>query len=104
MKLWYVVTPEYGEVVPVLDYGQGPLEYQADVVEVEADTKRDAIVIGVALMRKNPREYHYFRHCEGNPYVGVKAEPAPSPELVAHYESCGLCGDGELCDVGKALA
>jgi hypothetical protein len=64
MKRRYVVTPEYGEVVPVLDYSEGPLEYQADVIEVEAETKRDAIVLGVAVMRKNSREYHYFRsHC-----------------------------------------
>lgn len=74
LKAWFVVTPEYGEVVPILDYGQGPMEYGADVIEVEAATKRDAIIAGVALMRSRPGQFHYFRdHCEGNPFAGVTA-------------------------------
>ena len=80
MKRWMVVTPEYGEVIPILDYGEGPLEYQADVIEVEAETRRDAIIIGVALMRRDPSAYHWFEHADGNPYAGVKAEIAPEPE------------------------
>lgn len=107
MKRWYVITPEYGQVVPVLDDGTGPMEYGADVVEVEAETKRDAIAFGVRLMlRGRWREFKWCRdqRLSGlSPYAGVKAEPAPSPELLAHVESCELCGD-ELCNVGQTLA
>lgn len=91
MKRWLVVTPEYGEVVPILDYGEGPLEYQADMIEVDAETRRDAIVLGVKLMRANSRKYHWFCHVDGNPFVGVKAEPVP--------EMCRACegtGSGEI--------
>ena len=91
MKRWLVVTPEYGEVIPITDEGQGPTEYQADCIEVEADTRRDAIVIGVMLMRTNNRDYHWFRHCDGNPYVGIKAELMPEP-----CRACEGTGGGEI--------
>ena len=52
MRRWYVVTPEYGTVVPVLDYGQGPIEYGCDVVEIEATVlrlrKRMGLLKGIA--------------------------------------------------------
>lgn len=75
MKLWNVITPEYQEVEPVTDEGQGPTYGYRDVIEIEAETRRDALVMGVTLMRAKPREYHWFsRHVEGNPYVGVQVE------------------------------
>ena len=43
MQRWYVLSPEYSEVIPVLDDGTGPMEYCRDVIEIEADTKRDKI-------------------------------------------------------------
>jgi hypothetical protein len=87
MLPWYVVTPEYGEVVPVLDDGQGPTEYGCDVIEVEAPSKRAAVIAGVRAMRANPREYRYYGgHCEGNPFAGVKAEPAVCPHGRPHFE------------------
>ena len=107
MRRWYVVTPEYGQVIPILDDGTGPLEYGADVVEVEASTRRDAIAFGVRMMLRG--HYREFKWCHDqrdsglSPYAGVMAEPAPSPEAVAHYESCGLCGEGKLCDIGVKL-
>ena len=100
MKRWYVVTPEYGEVVPVLDYGQGPLEYQADVIEIEAETRRDAILIGVKMMRENPSKYHWFRHADGNPFAGVKAELVPECCRVCHGfggVDDGVSGDAIQC-------
>jgi hypothetical protein len=27
MKRWWVISKEYGEVVPILDDGSGPMEY-----------------------------------------------------------------------------
>ena len=50
MRRWYVVTPEYETKVPILDDGSGPVEYGCDVVEVEAETRRDAITFGVKIM------------------------------------------------------
>lgn len=91
MKRWLVVTPEYGEIIPITDEGQGPTEYQADVIEVEAETRRDAIVIGVKMMRANSRDYHWFRHCDGNPFVGITAELMPVP-----CRACEGTGDGEI--------
>jgi hypothetical protein len=84
-KPYYVVTPEYGEVVPVLDYGQGPTEYGCDVIEVEAPTKRAAVIAGVKAMRAKPREYRYFGQCDGNPFAGVRAEPAVCPHGRPHF-------------------
>ena len=92
MKRWLVVTPEYGEVIPITDEGQGPTEYQSDVIEVEAETRRDAILIGVQLMRASPSDYHWFRdNCYGNPFVGVTAEEVQVP-----CRACEGTGDGDI--------
>ncbi len=74
LKPWFVVSPEYGTVIPILDYGQGPMEYGRDVVRVEAVTKTDALYLGVKLMFRDT-------HCEWVddaecPYAGVKVESA----------------------------
>ena len=68
---WLVVSPEYGTVIPILDYGQGPIEYGCDVVFVEAETRRDALLLGVALFRKSGAKY--LKDAD-NPYAGVKVE------------------------------
>lgn len=79
MKWWHVVTPQYGTVIPVCDFGQGPTEYGADVVEVQAATKREAVVAGVKRMLKGPYSSRGFKwcidqRCDGrNPFAGVKA-------------------------------
>lgn len=69
MPLWLVIGPEYGEVVPVLDYGEGPLEYQCDVVEVEADTKREARILGIKLLRQ---EKYLQNYPDENPFAGLE--------------------------------
>jgi len=79
MKRWYVVTPTYGTVVRILDDGTGPEEFGADVVEVEAPTKREAITIGVKkMLAGSRREFRWCREQRGdgcNPFAGVKAVP-----------------------------
>ena len=84
MKRWYVVTPEYGTVIPITDEGQGPMEYGSDVIEIEAETRRDAIALGVREMLRNPwRSKNWIcykwckdqRSCGLSPYAGVKAYP-----------------------------
>lgn len=76
---WYVISPEYGEVVPVLDYGQGPIEYGRDVIEVQARTKKEAISAGVAMMLKVVgRQFKGVQDTVASgmcPYTGFTAEP-----------------------------
>lgn len=77
MRRWYVVTPEYERVDPILDDGTGPIETMADVVEVEAETKREAVAFGVRLMLKEYRRgwCRDARSSHQSPYAGVKAIP-----------------------------
>jgi hypothetical protein len=84
VKRWTVYTPDYGIVVPVTDEGQGPTEYGCDVIEIEADTRRDAITLGVKEMLKGRSGGHGLGMCfqwcldqrsdNANPWAGVKAE------------------------------
>lgn len=74
LKHWWVITEEYGSVVPALDWGQGPIEYHRDAIEIEAATRRDALVLGVHEMLRLGWDW-----CNGNrnngisPFAGVKA-------------------------------
>jgi hypothetical protein len=71
---WLVIGPEYGTTINIgLDDGTGPMEYGCDVVEVEADTKCDAKVLGVALLRRQP---YLQRYAEENPFTGVRVMPS----------------------------
>lgn len=90
MPRYYVITPEYGEVVPVTDEGQGPMEYGSDVIEIEARNRSEARLLGVHAMRKNTTKYQYYQHCDGNPFAGVTVESA---ELSEHHPDC----DGACC-------
>ena len=85
MPRYYVVTPQYGQTIPILDDGSGPEEWDADVIEVEARTKRAAIIKGVKLMLMgNRREHRWCRDCRRdgmNPFKGVKAIPVEDDDL-----------------------
>lgn len=79
MRRWWVISKEYGQVVPILDDGTGPMEYGRDVVEIEATTRRDALILGVReMLRLNKSNYRHYRWCADNreegvsPFVGVK--------------------------------
>jgi len=84
LKHYYVITPEYGVVVPVLDYGAGPTEYGCDVIEIEAQNARDAIALGVREMLRAPhgngdflKGFNWCRDARADgcsPYAGVRAE------------------------------
>lgn len=72
---WLVVTPAYDVVVPVLDYGQGPIERECDVVEVDAATARDAITLGVKIMLRQRFKWCEDQRSDGcSPFAGVRAE------------------------------
>lgn len=89
MTRWYVITPEYAVTVPVTDEGDGPKEYGCDVIEIEAETRRDAIALGVREMLKGRVGGMRYQWCldqrgDGlSPYHGVTAEPVPD----AGYEA-----------------
>lgn len=75
MSRWLVISPEY-EFVDVIVDGQGPTEIVRDVVEVEAATKRDALLLGVKAMRANPRENAWLRRYADNPFAGMVVKRA----------------------------
>ena len=93
LEPWLVCSPEYGEVVPVTDEGQGPMEYGCDVVFVEAETRRDALVLGVKAFRD--MDAHYLGD-QDNPFAGVKVKSMTCPAhgrpvwIRDHYE-CPQC-------------
>lgn len=82
MKRWYVVTPEYDYTEIIVD-GQGPTYTERDVIEIEAETARDAIALGVREMLTRRRSldgwrYQWCRDARAekvSPYAGVKAFP-----------------------------
>lgn len=92
---WLVCSPEYGVVVPVLDDGTGPTEYGCDAVHVEAESRQDALMLGVALLKQQGARY--LDNAE-NPYAGVRVESQMCPKHGMpvwdkdHYE-CPQCED-----------
>ena len=71
---WFIVTPAY-ERYPGNAYGDPePPEYGADVVEVEADNKRKALVAGVKELRRT--RSRWLQDHDGNPFTGLKVESA----------------------------
>jgi hypothetical protein len=75
MRRYFVISPEWGEVVPVTDEGQGPTEYCRDVVEVEADSRSDARVLGLKLLRERPCYYRWHGYNSDNDFAGLEVEP-----------------------------
>jgi hypothetical protein len=77
---WEVISPEFGEVVPILDDGTGPMEYGCSYVEIQAPTRRAAIVAACKtdeFMGKGWSRGWAARQREDGlcPYTGVKAYP-----------------------------
>jgi len=87
MTRYLVVTPEMSAVVPILDFGQGPLEYFADVFECEAENARDAKIMAVRHWRRTGAKW--ISDCDGNPFAGLKAEVMKPCEFCGQYcEGC----------------
>lgn len=51
-KVYMVYGPEYGVVIPLLDFGMGPTEWGRDVVHVFTTTKKRAKVLALRVFRK----------------------------------------------------
>jgi hypothetical protein len=81
LKSWLVITPEYDEVEPILDDGTGPTWTAADVIEIEAETARDALILGVKEMLRGHVGGTRYQWCIDqredclSPFAGVKVEP-----------------------------
>lgn len=95
-----VSTPQYESVEPILDDGTGPIEVGCDIVCVEANTKREAIIKGVKIMRSKEympgwkTYYDWYWDESTNPFTGVKAEP-----LVCKH---GFCNCWNIpCDISS---
>jgi hypothetical protein len=81
MTKYIVFTPSY----TTGGYGFAPLEYGADVVEVEADSKRAALIKGLReLTRIGSQWVMDMRSDNRNPFNGLKAH--------ADWD-CQGCGD-----------
>jgi hypothetical protein len=88
---YWVSSPLCSEIVPILDYGEGPTEDFHYVALVEAPTKRAAIIAAV----KHPDMSDWVEECRSNnvpPFKGLKAESAKCEHGVCHCEKCkGEC-------------
>ena len=78
LKPDYVITPSFES-----GSGDEPPESGRDVVEVMARTKRDAI--RAAMPRLRAIRGGWLHYCDGNPFVGLKAELARCEHGVAHF-------------------
>ena len=75
LKRYYVVTPPVLYQDIIVD-GQGPWYEEPDVLEIEAETAKDAVMLGVKVMFKS-RDYSYCREQRRDgcsPYTGVRAK------------------------------
>jgi len=76
MPTYWVISPEYGEVIPILDDGTGPTEYGCEVIRVEAPNKRAATVMAVRAWRTEGKWRGGLRYCYDDecPFTGLKVE------------------------------
>lgn len=99
LKPWIVVSQEYGEVIPILDYGQGPMEYGCDVVNVWAETKREARVLGLKLFRQQGARFLDKCDC---PFAEMKVLPGACEHGACMFDGepdCQRClAEMDACD------
>jgi len=70
MKRYGVVSPQLFYIEPVLDDGDGPIEYYCCYVEVEARNKREAKI--AALKTKEMKDWiNWQRNDRRNPFAGL---------------------------------
>jgi hypothetical protein len=77
MKKWAVVSKELSQVVPILDDGSGPTEYWHNYIEVEAETREDALTLGIKLWRETEQHkmgMDFNGYEDENPFEGVTVE------------------------------
>lgn len=76
---WFeVVSAEYGQVVAVLDFGEGPIEYERDFLYVRAKNAKRAKSLMVRAWRRRLGS-SAWRHSwltDGNPFAGMRVVPS----------------------------
>ena len=82
MTDWLVWSPEYGETIPIMDDGSGPMEYGCGVVLVRTDVgKREAIICAVTAWRRGEEPSGYRDDGWVSPFTGVQR---PEPVGATH--------------------
>lgn len=71
---YYVLTPEYDTVQPILDDGTGPTETGCDVVEVSAPNKRAARKLAWPQIKQMGFYRNHYDH-DRHPYAYLTVEP-----------------------------
>lgn len=78
-RCYLVCSPEYGTVVEVIDFGQGPMECGRDVLFAYARNAGRAKVLAVRAWRraqkKNWRVARFLSHTD-NPFTGIEVKRA----------------------------
>ncbi|MFH1603338.1 MAG: hypothetical protein ABIH03_05470 [Pseudomonadota bacterium] len=94
LRPWQVVTGEYAYHEAVLDDGSGPDYTVRDYVNVWAETKADAKVVAVKIMRASPVDYPFIRDCDC-PFHGMDVQQGWCPHGVPvwEWEDCLPCQD-----------
>lgn len=78
LRRYTVVSPPYLYHEIIVD-GQGPYYEECDVVEVIANSPRDAKAMAIRLMSKEPHKYEHIRTCRSDgvsPYTNLKVYDA----------------------------
>ncbi len=79
---WFLVaSAEYGEVIPILDDGSGPMEYGCDVLWIRARSKQRAKILMVRAFRRRTKGRSWKSApwlYDGNPFTGMTAERGDS--------------------------
>lgn len=73
---YYVMSPEYETVLPILDDGTGPSEIARDVVKVQAKTKAEAKRSGYAQLKTQRWFRKHYEH-DKHPYAYLTVECSP---------------------------
>jgi hypothetical protein len=95
VKRWWVVSPEYMTYGGWADPPEAP-EYGCDAIEVAAETKRDALILGVRELLKDQDSYPGTNRQDGRPpWADMRVEPSPPCECCGEYEACSCKRGGE---------
>jgi hypothetical protein len=74
LRHFFVYSPEYETPA----YGMNPPEWGSDVVQVEAASKRDALLLGVKEMERKCMRWVRNNRWDGKPpWAGIKVEKVP---------------------------
>lgn len=96
LKLYFVVGPENVDYSGVYGDPPEPPEYGCDCVMIEAENKRDAVMLGVQeILRTQRRSTAEDNRGDGlPPWAGYRAEEVPKCSMCGRTTDC-ICGQRE---------